>query len=186
LALDLGAFLLLGLMYERSLRPSLSSLCLVLSLAIGLALLILLPELKIYRGLSGVDSGLFAAALAVEWKLARGDPRRWCWLLPAGAVFVIKITYECVSGQLFFGTSVLGELGLPVPLSHAAGALAAAAWIGCRPTGGARRSRVDASISHADLAVVRVGGRPSVAHRGGLARPEWRFRDKVRYNNGRV
>jgi hypothetical protein len=113
---------------------------LIFSLAIGLALLVFLPNLEIYRGMSGVDSGLFAAALAVEWAMARGDPRRRFWLLPAGAIFVIKIAYECASGQLFFGTSALGELGLPVPLSHAAGAFAAAACIGCWLANSARRS----------------------------------------------
>jgi rhomboid family GlyGly-CTERM serine protease len=126
--LDAGAFVLLGLIYERPLRGALARYCLVLSLAIGLSLLVFLPQLGIYRGLSGVDSGVFAAALVVEAALARGEPRRWLWLLPAAAIFVVKIAYECATGQLFFGTSALGELGLPVPLSHAAGALAAVAW----------------------------------------------------------
>lgn len=127
-ALDVGAFLLIGLLYERSLRRSLPIVCLVVSLAIGLTLLIFLPQLGIYRGLSGVDSGLFAAALAVEFALARNEPRRWCWLLPAGAIFSVKIAYECATGHLFFGTSALGELGMPVPLAHATGALIATIW----------------------------------------------------------
>jgi rhomboid family GlyGly-CTERM serine protease len=146
LALDLGAFLLLGLVYERTLCSSLSALCLGLSLAIGLAIFVFLPQLDIYRGLSGVDSGLFATALALESALARGQPRRWFWLLPAGAIFAIKIAYECVTGQLFFGTSALGELGLPVPLAHAAGALAGVAWIGCRPTEFAARSGIASEV----------------------------------------
>ena len=125
LALDVGGFLLLGLVSERPLRGAFVRLCLVLSLAIGVALLIFLPRLEIYRGLSGVDSGLFTAALAVEAAQARFEPRRWLWLFPAAAIFVVKVVYECASGQLFFGTAALGELGVPVPLSHAIGALAA-------------------------------------------------------------
>jgi rhomboid family GlyGly-CTERM serine protease len=125
--LDLGAFLALGLLYEPSFKRSTVSLAAFLgavSLAIGLTLLAFLPELNIYRGLSGVDSGLFAAALIVEAMHAKSDPRRWIWLAPAALIFTIKILFECLTGELFFGTSSLGDLGQPVPLAHAAGAVA--------------------------------------------------------------
>lgn len=130
--LDVGAFLVLGLLYERSFkRPfvSFATFLLTVSLAIGAALCVLLPDMNIYRGLSGVDSGVFAAALIMEAAWARKDHRRWLFLAPAALIFTVKIAFECWTGELFFGTSSLGDLGQPVPLAHAAGALSALATI---------------------------------------------------------
>lgn len=126
--LDVGAFIVLGLLYEppfKRARMAFGSFLLFDALAIGAAMFALLPDMNVYRGLSGVDSGAFAAALFVEAAQARRDPRRWFFLAPAIAVFVAKIGFECWTGELFFGTSSLGDLGQPVPLSHATGAVAA-------------------------------------------------------------
>jgi hypothetical protein len=83
-----------------------------------------MPQLEIYRGLSGVDSGQFAAALCVEIGLAVCQRRRWLWVAPAAVIFATKILYEATSGRLFFGTEALGSIGLPTPLAHIAGAAA--------------------------------------------------------------
>jgi hypothetical protein len=94
--------------------------------------LVFRPDVAVYRGLSGVDSGQFAAALAVECWLATRQPRRWAWVAPVAAVFGFKILYECVSGELFFATESLGSIGLPTPVAHAAGAVTALAFVpGC-------------------------------------------------------
>lgn len=130
--LDVGAFLLLGIVYEPSfkrLRVSFITFLLAVSLVIGAAMLFLLPDLEIYRGLSGVDSGIFAAALVLEAAQARHNRRRWFFLAPAALIFTAKLLFECLTGELFFGTSSLGDLGQPVPLAHAAGALAAVATL---------------------------------------------------------
>jgi rhomboid family GlyGly-CTERM serine protease len=126
--LDVGAFLILGLAYEQSFKRSVvsfSAFVLAISLSIGAALFVLLPDMGRYRGLSGVDSGIFAAALLIEAAQAGKDHRRWLYLAPAALVFTAKIVFECWTGELFFGTSSLGDLGQPVPLAHATGALTA-------------------------------------------------------------
>jgi len=126
--LDVGAFLLLGAAFEPSFkrsRVSFGNFVLATSLIVGSAMLLALPDMKLYRGLSGVDSGLFAAALLLEADQARTSGRRWWYLAPAALAFAGKIVFECWTGELFFGTSSLGDLGQPVPLAHAAGAIAA-------------------------------------------------------------
>lgn len=123
--LDVGAFAVVGLLYERHLARHYPWILLAAGLAVGCGMLVLLPELATYRGLSGVDSGQFAAALCVECLLAKRQSRRWLWVAPAAVIFAVKIPYESLSGQMFFGTESLGNIGLPIPLAHAAGAVVA-------------------------------------------------------------
>ena len=92
------------------------------SCGVGLTVLALQPEMMIYRGLSGVDSGLFAIALMLEFSEAKNDAARWWYILPAAVVFVTKLGFEVATGGLFFGTESLGDLGQPVPLAHLSGA----------------------------------------------------------------
>jgi rhomboid family GlyGly-CTERM serine protease len=121
--LDVGAFAIVGVLYERHLRPHYPWMLLASGLAVGCGVLVLMPQMAIYRGLSGVDSGQFAAALCVEVGLAVSQRRRWLWAGPAAVIFFTKILYEATSGQLFFGTEALGSIGLPTPLAHIAGAV---------------------------------------------------------------
>lgn len=122
--LDVGAFLLVGWLYEPLSGRRYPWLLLSAGLAVGVGLLLFLPELKTYRGLSGVDSGQFVGALLIEVAAARGQPVRWLWAAPAATIFLVKILYECGTGNLFFGTESLGDIGTPVPLAHLAGAAA--------------------------------------------------------------
>lgn len=124
--LDVAVFVLVGLIYEPRMGRFYPWVILVSALAVGLGVFIVSPEMATYRGLSGVDSGQFAAALAVEYGLAHRCWRRWLWLAPVTAVFVLKIAFESISGQMFFATESLGDIGLPVPIAHAAGAVAGA------------------------------------------------------------
>ena len=107
---------------------------LLAGLAVGGGMLLFLPQMSLYRGLSGVDSGQFAAAVCAEVCLARRDVRRWLWIAPAAALFLLKIVSECATGQMFFGTESLGDIGDPVPLAHAAGTVAAVVFLLARPT----------------------------------------------------
>ncbi len=125
--LDVGAFLVLGILYEPSLRRSsvpFGRFLFVVALLIGVTLFAFVPGMNMYRGLSGVDSGVFAAGLLMEAAAAKRDPRRWIFVGPALVIFTVKIGFECGTGRLFFGTASLGDLGQPVPLAHAAGAVA--------------------------------------------------------------
>lgn len=123
--LDVGVFLLLGLMYEHALGLSFPWLVLTTGLAAGLADLTFSPAGTRCRGLSGVDSGLFAAALVVECRLALKDPFRWLWAGPATAIFFLKNAYEVATGESFFSTEhILGPAKLAVA-AHVAAILAA-------------------------------------------------------------
>lgn len=139
--LDVAAFAVLGWLYEPSLRRqhersdlplrqlcSLPVLLLVTGYGVGLTVLVLQPDMLIYRGLSGVDSGLFAVALMLECSEAKHDAIRWWYVIPALVVFIIKLLFEITTGGLFFGTQSLGDLGSPVPLAHLSGAAFAAGY----------------------------------------------------------
>jgi rhomboid family GlyGly-CTERM serine protease len=119
--LDVGVFLVVGLIYEPAIRRRYPWLLLASALSVGLGVLVLLPEIRIYRGLSGVDSGQFVLALSVEIGLAWHERRRWLWLAPALSIFAVKILWGNATGRMFFGTETLGNIGLPIPLAHAAG-----------------------------------------------------------------
>ncbi len=138
--LDVAAFALLGWLYEPAFRRnnqkhsrrqrqlwSLPVMLLVTSCGVGLTVLVLQPEMMIYRGLSGVDSGLFAIALMFECSEAKNDGARWWYVVPAALVFVVKLGFEVTTGGMFFGTESLGDLGQPVPLAHLSGAVFASA-----------------------------------------------------------
>jgi rhomboid family GlyGly-CTERM serine protease len=123
--LDVSVFLVLGTMYEPYFRGRYPWLLLVMGLAGSLGGLLVWPANTICRGLSAVDSGLFAAALFVEFRLAWRDRTRWLWVGPAAALFVWKNIYELTTGHSFFSTeSILGPARLAVA-AHTAAILAA-------------------------------------------------------------
>jgi rhomboid family GlyGly-CTERM serine protease len=129
--LDVGVFMALGLLYERYFAWSYPWLLLVLALAAGLGGLVFWPEPTVCRGLSGVDSGLFAAALCVEFALAAQDRTRWLWVAPAAMIFAIKNAYELATGHSFFGTeALLGPAKLATE-AHTAAIVAAVAFCLC-------------------------------------------------------
>jgi rhomboid family GlyGly-CTERM serine protease len=127
--LDVVPFLIVGLLYERCFQRHYPWILLTSALAVGGGVLLFAPEMGTYRGLSGVDSGQFAAVLGLEFWLAVRQPRRWAWVAPAAAIFILKILYECGSGEMFFGTESLGDIGVPLPVAHAAGTLGAVAFL---------------------------------------------------------
>lgn len=124
--LDVGAFAIVGWMFERRLRGIYAPLLIASGLCVGLTLWLGEPQLERYRGFSGVNSAQFAAVVIVELLTAWRTPRRWLWVAPAAGIFLVKIVSECATGTMFFGTESLGDIGIPVPMSHAAGALSGA------------------------------------------------------------
>ncbi len=88
---------------------------------IPLASWVLLPNLQIYRGLSGLDSALYALFGLLLLREARAD-RDTTRMLVAGAAlaaFATKIGYELLSGAAVFAPS---DVFAPVPLAHVVGA----------------------------------------------------------------
>ena len=127
--LDVGAFLVVGLMVEGYLKQNYAWILLASAVAVGCGVLAFAPEMTVYRGRWVTVRDQFAAALCVESAAALRDRRRWIWVAPAMSIFVIKIVYECTSGQMLFGTESLGDIGIPTPVAHAAGAAAAVALV---------------------------------------------------------
>ena len=137
LVLDLGAFLAVGLLFERSLGRRYPAVLAGALAAVGV-LLLLDPRIERYRGLSGVAAGQYAAALAAEivrgrdeWRRRRrGSPGLHVppgLALPAAAalLFALKVATEWGSGTLLLGTERLGDLGEPLPSAHLAGVIGA-------------------------------------------------------------
>jgi rhomboid family GlyGly-CTERM serine protease len=132
LVLDLGALLAVGLLCEEGLGRRYAIILAAAFVAVALVVLVA-PEVERYRGLSGVDAGQYAAALAAEirrqWRSSRGTnaapASRRCagFALPAAAalLFAVKLAVEWSTGRLVLPTPGLGDLGVPLPLAHLAG-----------------------------------------------------------------
>jgi rhomboid family GlyGly-CTERM serine protease len=94
-------------------------------LAIPAVLWTLRPGLETYRGLSGLDSALYVtAAIALGQRLwTEGRRRLGIAAFASVAALAAKVAYELLTGQtLFVDAAALGFV--PVPLAHAAGAVA--------------------------------------------------------------
>ena len=120
--LDIVVFLALGLVCEQ-LAPRRTWWALALAaLAIPAAVLAFAPQLSTYRGLSGLDSALFAL-LATHHVRSKGSRSKIG--LAAGALFAGKVVFEvCTGASLFLDAGSAGFV--PVPIAHAAGALCGA------------------------------------------------------------
>jgi hypothetical protein len=98
------------------------------SLAISMGVLVLPPHFELYRGLSGLDSALFAAALALRWRQARQTHDRPAALLLAtlATLFLAKCGYETVTHATVFDDATLYT---PAPIAHLIGALTGIACV---------------------------------------------------------
>jgi rhomboid family GlyGly-CTERM serine protease len=123
LAWDVGAFALLGAICEARSRARFMT-CVGLAAAlIPAAIWILLPQMQIYRGLSGIGSAVFVL-LAVDLLRsqhqigARGEIRTGAVVVLA--LFIAKIVVETLSGRTVFVKSTTEMT--PVPIAHLVGA----------------------------------------------------------------
>lgn len=123
LAWDASVFAVLGLMCERRNRR-LTFVCLgIAAMLIPASVWLMLPEMATYRGLSGLDTALFAllGGMMLTEKLREGS-HGW-----AAMIFVLllgmaaKIAWEFHSGGTMFVDSSSGQF-IPVPLAHLVGA----------------------------------------------------------------
>lgn len=150
---DAVALLVLGVLCEPMGRRRFAGCVLAAAIAIPIAVAVLETDIETYRGLSGIDSAVFAL-LAVS---ILGDAfSRREWVTFAGALAVLlgfcgKIGFELATGTTLFVDSQAAEM-IPLPLSHLVGAA-----VGCLfawPLGAARRRECGASpsvqVSHAN------------------------------------
>jgi rhomboid family GlyGly-CTERM serine protease len=127
LAWDVAVFAALGAVCElRDRRRFLLGVGLAAPL-ISLGLLLAAPSLATCRGLSGIDSALFAV-VAADWA-GRGGHWRALGLL-AMVLFLGKCVVESVTGMTLFVNATAASM-VPVPLAHLIGFLCGllAAWL---------------------------------------------------------
>jgi rhomboid family GlyGly-CTERM serine protease len=125
---DVLALVVLGAMCERRSRSRYLMCLAACSAAIPAALLVVQPELLCYRGLSGLDTGLFAL-LAVGLLWDKSQERDWLGLSLIGlslAGFAGKIAFELTTGNTVFVDSAAAGF-TAVPLAHLVGLAVGAA-----------------------------------------------------------
>lgn len=121
---DLSVFVVLGAICECRDRWRYVVTLFAAGLLIPLSVWALIPEMETYRGLSGLDTALFAL-LAVSTVQEQWRERRWVWVLAIGgllAALVGKIGFEFLTGGTLFVDAGAANFQ-PVPLAHVIGAL---------------------------------------------------------------
>jgi len=113
LAWDALVFLILGIACARRNRWAFQATLLASIIVVPIAVLAFAPDVTTYRGLSGIDSALFALLLTMESQRSR--------LVALCAVgFVMKLLFEMTTGSTVF---VSAADFAPVPVAHLAGAI---------------------------------------------------------------
>jgi rhomboid family GlyGly-CTERM serine protease len=135
---DVVMFATLGAFLERSSRWLLLAVLAAAAPAVSAAIWLLQPDMLVYRGLSGVDSALFAAALVILLiDAVRSGHKRLTAVVGLLALgFAAKVGFEMSTGITLFVDSQNAGF-TPLPLAHAVGAasggIAAALYQRARP-----------------------------------------------------
>jgi len=122
LAWDALAFLILGIACARRNRGAFQATLLASIIVVPIAVLAFAPNVTAYRGLSGIDSALFALLLTME-----SQRSRLVALCAAG--FVMKLIFEMTAGATVF---VSAADFAPVPVAHLSGAMVGMVIAGSR------------------------------------------------------
>jgi rhomboid family GlyGly-CTERM serine protease len=120
---DVMAFGFLGIACERRSCSRFLTCVIASAFAISLSVWFCLPGMAAYRGLSGVDSALFALLFVWLCRDAVRSGKREQVAIAAAcfAGFLFKISFELVTGNNLFAKS-LGSGTVGVPLAHIVGA----------------------------------------------------------------
>lgn len=121
---DLSVFVVLGALCERRSRKGFLACVFGSAAAISLYLLVALPELPIYRGLSGIDTGLFVLLGVSLLTDARASGNRTLqWLIAAAMLGLFgKTVYEFGSEATIFVDYATADF-VPITMAHVLGAL---------------------------------------------------------------
>lgn len=109
---DIGALLVLGLLFESRLKGEIFGALALGTLGIDLWLWYVEPSLAYYCGLSGILNGLLALGLVRWW---RQQPHPLVWMTGLGAV--LKIAWEMAAGEALLTATAWPS----VPEVHAVG-----------------------------------------------------------------
>ncbi|MDZ4820839.1 MAG: rhombosortase [Planctomycetota bacterium] len=132
---DFATFVGLGAMCESQNRRGMVWCVLGTIVAVSLYMLIAMPEVASYRGLSGIDTGLFTfLAVALFSDARRNGDRTLQWvILVCLAGLVIKLTYELFTGATLFVDHSEAAF-VPIFEAHAIGAVVGISVAVCRIT----------------------------------------------------
>ena len=121
---DLLVFVILGSICEKINKKNYFA-CLILStICISMGVLAFLPDMELYRGLSGIDSALFVL-LMVEILKRKYKEKSFVWvffIIFGFLCFIGKLLFEIISGSTIFVES--SGVMVPVPLAHLIGGFA--------------------------------------------------------------
>lgn len=148
-AADLLVVLSIGTWLESRSRRLAAWTFVAAGLLVGVAVHAWMPELSLYRGSSGIASGLFVAAAS---DILRSQTPRWMRLLALTSVllFAAKTVWETATGAALFAGQL--PLGLTVvPSVHLVGALAGILCVVLAPRRGARSRGARGSVAVRDL-----------------------------------
>lgn len=122
LLLDLVVFMGLGMWCERLSRGRFLLTVGASMAAVSASILLTRPDIQIYRGLSAVDSALFALLCMTVFRQSRAEGRRAISLLSglAGLAFLVKIVYEVMTESAVFAS--IGPDFVPLAFAHLVGA----------------------------------------------------------------
>jgi len=117
------AFAALGIACERKSRSRFLVCLFASALMISLSVWLLLPEMEVYRGLSGIDSALFTFLAGVMWNDGRrkDQPGQQAIAMACAIAFLLKAAVELVTGNTVFVRG-MGLDAVGVPLAHIVGA----------------------------------------------------------------
>ena len=123
LAWDASVFAVLGVMCERRNRTATLACLGIAALLIPAAVWLLLPEIATYRGLSGLDTALFAllGMMMLSEKRREGSRGQMAVIFGLRRGMLAKIAWEFHTGGTIFVDSSSGQF-VPVPLAHLVGA----------------------------------------------------------------
>ena len=121
---DVGVFLALGTLCEWHSRRATLACIIGSALATSLVMYLTLPEITTYRGLSGIDTGLFTLLGVQVYRDSRKDGDRTVRWLIAGiaAALLAKLTFEIVTGCTLFVDHQQAHF-IPLASAHILGAV---------------------------------------------------------------
>ena len=125
LAFDALATLIAGVLLEREAAPSVVALWITSALAVGFVVLLGVPGIERYAGLSGIAYAL-VSYLALRGVAAGGTWSRLC--LTTLVIVAAKLLFELLTARSVFVPAAEGVV--TVPAAHAAGVVVAVgAWL---------------------------------------------------------
>ena len=123
---DLGMFVVTGYLCERGGRWAYLGTLGLAAVAIPPVVIWYHPELSSYRGLSGLDTALFALFISRSgWQAIRTGDQAWLYIcIGLWLAMIGKSAFELATGQVLF---VDTESFVPVPIAHLIGILCGSA-----------------------------------------------------------